>query len=76
MKKYIAAQWSGDTTSIFAYDPTRAKFEFLAHVPMYDSSVPPEVAKVLKVRLRLGEQRPEIIVDDEGNVIDTPESVK
>lgn len=72
MKKYIAAQWSGDTTSIFTYDPARAKFVFFGHVPMYDSSVPAEVATVLRVRLRLGEQRPEIIVDDGGNVLARP----
>jgi len=72
MKKYIAARWSGDTTSIFAYAPIRAKFVFFAHVPMYDSSVPAEVATVLKVRLRLGEQRPEVITDDGGNILVGP----
>lgn len=72
MKKYIAAQWSGDTTSIFTYDPTRAKFVFFTHVPMYNSNVPAEVATVLKVRLRLGEQRPEVITDDNGNVLVRP----
>lgn len=72
MKKYIAARWSGDTTSIFAYDPIRATFVFFAHVPMYDSSVPAEVATVLRVRLRLGEQRPQVITDDEGNVLARP----
>lgn len=72
MKKYIAAQWSGDTTSIFAYDPTRAKFVFFGHVPMHDSNVPAEVATVLTARLRLGEQRPAVITDDEGNILTEP----
>lgn len=72
MKKYIAAQWSGSTTSIFAYDPIRAKFVFFGHVPMYDSHVPAEVATVLTVRLRLGEQRPEVITDDEDNILAEP----
>jgi|JI9StandDraft_1071089.scaffolds.fasta_scaffold453226_2 hypothetical protein len=72
MKKYIAAQWSGDTTSIFTYDPIRATFVFFTHVPMYNNNVPTEVATVLRVRLRLGEQRPEVITDDGGNILVGP----
>ena len=47
-------------------------FAFLAHVPMYDSNVPKEVANVLKVRIRLGEYRPAVVVDDGGNILTEP----
>jgi hypothetical protein len=74
MKKYIYNRVRG-TISIYVCESSSGVFKYRGHVnPLNpnDSRIPAEVATVLKVRLRLGEYRPAVIVDDGGNILVEP----
>ena len=71
MKKYAWNSVIG-AVSIYKYEGSRVVFEYMGHLTLNDSRIPAEVVKVLKIRVRLGEYRPVVVVDDEGNILMEP----
>ena len=74
MKKYIYNRVRG-TISIYVCESSNGVFKYRGHVnPLNpnDSRIPAGITELLQVRSRLGEYRPAVIVDDEGNILVEP----